>query len=249
DYYLYTSKTKDLIRQLIKRKSVRNFEASVIQKDGSLLQCICNIRLIYDKNDRPIKIEGVARDITKLKKTNQELLHAKEVAEKSLKVKEQFLANMSHEIRTPMNGIIGMIDLLSETKLKAEQERYVKTVKKSSETLLNILNDILDLSKIEAGKMNLRKTTVNLRQMLEKLHALFTQQAEVKKINLKYHIADNVPEWVIIDETRLLQILSNLTSNAIKFTDGGGTVYIGMRSREKNGDTHMIKVDVKDSAI
>lgn len=249
DYYLYTIKTKDLIRQLIKKESVRNFEASAIQKDGSLLQCICNIRLIYDKNGKPVKIEGVARDITKLKKTNQELVHAKEVAEKSLKVKEQFLANMSHEIRTPMNGIIGMIDLLSETKLNEDQERYVRTVKKSSETLLNILNDILDLSKIEAGKMKLRKTKVNLRQMLEKLHALFTQQAETKAINLKYHIADNIPEWVCVDETRLLQILSNLTSNAIKFTDGGGTVYIGMRSREKKGTKHLIKVDVKDSGI
>lgn len=249
DYYLYTSKTKDLIRQLVKRKSVRNFEASLIRKDGSLLQCICNIRLISDKKNKMMHIEGVARDITKLKKAAQELVHAKEVAEKSLKVKEQFLANMSHEIRTPMNGIIGMIDLICETPLSKEQGDYIKTIKKSSETLLNILNDILDLSKIEAGKMKLRKSYISLRNMLEKHHALFSQQANVKNISLKYHVQENVPDHIILDETRLLQVLSNLTSNAIKFTDGGGTVYIGIRRKHKKEGKHLIKVDVKDSGI
>ena len=249
DYYLYNTRIKDLIRQLVKYKSVRNFEASVIKENGQLLQCICNIRLIYGKNGKPFEIEGVARDITELKRTNLELLHAKEVAEKSLKVKERFLANMSHEIRTPMNGVIGMVDLLSSTPLDEEQEHYVEVISKSSRTLLNILNDILDLSKIEAGKMRLRKSPVRLRSVIDKLYALFSQQAISQEINFNYTIASDLPEFVMVDETRLLQILSNLTSNALKFTEQGGGVDIQLSSAGKEGFTHLIKVEVIDTGI
>ena len=123
---------------------------------------------------------------------------------------------MSHEIRTPMNGIIGMIDLIGSTKLDDEQKDYVKTIKKSSETLLHILNDILDLSKIEAGKMQLKSEPVRLEYTFEKLYDLFSRQAHMNQNSLYYHLADNLPNVVFSDETRLLQILSNLTSNAIK---------------------------------
>jgi len=248
DYYLYTSKTKRLIRELIKHKAVRNFEASIIQKDGRILQCICNVRFIYEKY-RPIEIEGVARDITQLKKTNQELVKAKEIAEKSSKVKDQFLANMSHEIRTPMNGIIGMIDLISGTTLNKEQKNYIQTIKKSSQTLLNILNDILDLSKIEAGKMKLKMTPLRVKTVMEKLYAMFSQQALSRNTNLYYHIDKQLPEYIFADETRLLQILSNLTSNAIKFTEGGGSIDIGVKKYKRGDMQNMIRVDVTDSGI
>ena len=128
---------------------------------------------------------------------------------------------------------------MSNTSLNEEQLRYIQTIKKSSETLLYILNDILDLSKIEAGKFELKKYPVKLKNTLEKLYALFSQQALAKDINLYYHMDKNLPEKVLIDETRLLQVLSNLASNAIKFTDGGGSINISLKTIVKNFDRNM----------
>ena len=249
NYYLYSKKSNYLLRDIVTKKTIRNFEASLIDKNGKILQCICNIRLVYDNSIKSMALEGVARDISKLKEANLELKQAKEVAEKSLKVKELFLANMSHEIRTPMNGIIGMIDLLHGTSITDEQKHYINTIKRSSETLLNILNDILDLSKIEAGKMQLKKEPVKLKNVLEKIYALFSQQALTKNINLYYHLSDSLPEYAMIDETRLLQILSNLISNAIKFTEGGGSIDIDLKRAKIPGKKHMIRCVVSDSGI
>lgn len=246
--YPHVDEVKSLVRKLMREKSLTNVEATIKTKSGQDFQLLCNIRILYKKN-KYAYIEGVARDINKLKDTNLELQRAKEFAERSLKVKENFLANMSHEIRTPMNGVIGTIDLMNNTSLNKEQLRYVQTIKKSSETLLNILNDILDLSKIEAGKFELKMNPVKLKNTLEKLYALFAQQAKAKDINLYYHLDENLPEKVMIDETRLLQVLSNLTSNAIKFTDGEGSINISLKTIVKTGEKTIIKVVVSDSGI
>ncbi|MFT4031994.1 MAG: ATP-binding protein, partial [Siphonobacter sp.] len=194
------------------------------------------------------EVAGIARDITPLKRSARELLKAKEEAERSLKVKERFLANMSHEIRTPMNGVIGMIDLLSSTSLNGEQREYVQTIKKSSETLLNILNDILDLSKIEAGKMVLHEAPFEFQSLFDKLINLFGQTAKNRHNTLSYQLEQGLPRYIIADETRLLQILSNLTSNAIKFTENGA-VTIRITNLSTHGKWHRIKVEVQDTGI
>ena len=257
NYYLYDKRTKNLIRELVKQKSVRNFEATIINSAGDLVQCICNVRLVDSLNGRDREIEGVARDITNLKKATLALQKAKDEAERALKVKEAFLANMSHEIRTPMNGLMNMVDLLDDTPLNAQQRDYLQTVQDSSKTLLTIVNDILDLSKIEAGKMTLQPKPTRLSALVDHLLNLFSRQAEEKNVTVSQQIDPAVPPVLVVDEIRLLQVLSNLLSNAIKFTEANGSVHIQItedRMLRNNiataaRDEHLIRVMVSDTGI
>jgi PAS domain S-box-containing protein len=236
------------IKGLLKAGNLTNFEVNVRRKDGEMRQFMLNIRLIRNDENLPFEVEGVARDITELKVFSENLQKAKDEAEYSLKAKERFLANMSHEIRTPMNGVIGMIDLLNETPLNVEQKDYVQTIKKSSETLLTILNDILDLSKIEAGKMELHNAPLDIKELLDRLVALFGQRAIEKHNKLSYKIAEDVPPYLIADQTRLLQIFSNLTSNALKFTENG-SILVSLSKVSSSGKVNILKGEVKDSGI
>lgn len=249
EYYISKNKLEYLRKILLVDDAVKNFESTLVDKSNNTKSIISNFRLIRDKHTgEPQYIEGVARDITDLKRTTEELREAKNIAEKSLAVKKQFLSNMSHEIRTPMNGIIGMIDLLGETTLNQEQREYVTTIKKSSGSLLTILNDILDLSKIEAGKMRLRKRPLQLHKLIDKLYALFSHQAQGKNTELSYLLAPDLPDYIMADETRLLQVLSNLTSNAIKFTEDG-QVKIHAQLLETAGNVYHLKFAVEDTGI
>ena len=203
---------------------------------------------IRDENNNITGVLGIASDITVHKKAEEELTNAKLIAEETAKIKEQFLANMSHEIRTPMNGIIGLTDILLNTKLGAEQLKYMQAIKTSSDNLLIIINDILDFSKIEAGKMNFESIQFRIEEITNNTIELFQSNADEKSISLILEKDSNIPESVTGDPTRLTQILNNLISNAIKFTEKG-EVRLSIRLVSLDNKNATLCFEIKDTGI
>gem|GEM_PF-769007 len=240
--YWQPNQHQTLLSELRKHGELRNFETQLRHQDGHAVSVLVNARRTS------FGTEGIVRDITEIRRIQDDLRLAKEEAEAASEAKTQFLANMSHELRTPMNGIIGMIDLLGQTILNGEQADYVDTLRTSAEALLTILNDILDLSKIQAGKMRLHESPLALVPLLDRLSALFSYRANQKNIRFSYHVTPETPTFIVTDETRLLQILANLVANAIKFTVQG-TVNVVTSLVRTEGDYCTLRFAVQDSGI
>ena len=191
---------------------------------------------------------SIGTDITQRIATEIELKKAKEFAEESLKVKNEFLANMSHEIRTPLNAVIGFTDLLLETQLTIEQKSHLETMRNSGEILLSLINNVLDLSKLESEKLKIEEIPFNLHKSFNNILKLMKLRADEKKISLDLNIEPNTPINVIGDPTRVEQILLNLIGNAVKFTNKG-SVHVILKQLNETTDTSEIYFEVRDTGI
>ena len=169
-------------------------------------------------------LAAVVTDISEQKRISEALEKARGSAEAAMHAKSRFLANMSHELRTPLNGVVGMASLLENTALDAKQRRFVRTLKTSAEALVTLINDVLDLSKAEAGKLELSRVPFELRRELEQVVGLFSARAYDKGIEIAAHIGRDVPAVINGDPIRLRQVLGNLVNNAVKFTDSGAVL-------------------------
>jgi signal transduction histidine kinase len=215
-----------------------------------------NDSALIEARNREQKLEQEVQERTKelnetldeLTKTNYELNETKTNLIQTQKFRDQFMANMSHEIRTPMNAIVGLTNLLTKSPLNAQQAKYLEVIKKSGENLLVIINDILDLSKIEAGKMELEQRPFPLRSTLENVRLILNIRAEEKGVFLNEIIDSNLPDYVVGDETRFTQVITNLVGNAIKFTEKGG---VTLKAEVMNIDAvnARIKFSVIDTGI
>ena len=196
---------------------------------GSL--CLMDMQAHHDFTEKDADIlaqfAAMAADALKLQDQQRHAKHANEM-------KSEFLANMSHEIRTPMNGIIGMVEMLAETKLSAEQQEYVDNIKVSNEHLLAIINGILDLSKVESGKMTIDSIPMNISSLCNEVVSLFAVKARQRGLTLDYHYTEALSPYIKGDPVRIKQIMVNLVNNAIKFTREGGRVTIDVKHMENN---------------
>ncbi len=180
---------------------------------------------------------------------SKQLLSAKQEAEKHSKIKSEFLANMSHEIRTPLNSVIGFADLLTKSVTDPKQINYLRVIKTSGNTLLTLINDILDLSKIEAGKLSIDYEPINPELIFDDISQMFSQLSQEKNLELRTSISSNLPKLILFSELRLRQIMFNLVGNAIKFTEKGSvTIVANAEEASKEGEINL-RITIKDTGV
>ncbi len=245
-------KDRNAFCERIARGSVSDFETQLRRRDGRPIWVSLNSRPVFDETGTLDYIEGIMLDITERKQAEKklndhrqhleilvsqrtaELTFAKEEAEAANQAKSDFLARMSHEIRTPLNVVTGMTNIVLKSELTAEQRDYLNKVQIASKNLLQIINDILDFSKVEAGRLELKRHAFDLDQMLEQVADLFSDQVAKKDLELVFAIAPDAPRQLIGDAGRLIQVLTNLIQNAVKFTESGEIV-VGVEVEQGRG--------------
>ncbi|MBP7477643.1 MAG: PAS domain S-box protein [Chitinophagales bacterium] len=217
-------------------------------KDGSIYWVLTTIVPFVDEHGKPYQFVAIRTDITEKKRAEAELIESKMKAEEAMKSKQQFLANMSHEIRTPLNAIIGFTKVILKTELTAKQKEYVSAIKLSGDSLIVLINDILDLAKVDAGKMTFEKIPFKLESSTTSLMHLFDSKIQEKNLILRKSYDQRIPEVLLGDSMRLNQVILNLLSNAVKFTSMG-EIELAIKLLHEDSKQVSIEFLVKDTGI
>jgi len=267
DYFTHPAKARESYQQIFEKGFVVDYPLTIT--DGKLTDVLCNGSVYKDDSGNVMGVVIVARDITDQKRIATELMEAKvfaelateiakeakikaenatQIAESAVKAKQQFLSNMSHEIRTPMNAIIGFTKVVLKTELSEKQKEYLTAIKISGDALIVLINDILDLAKVDAGKMTFEQTPFKMALSISAMLHLFEIKIHEKNLKLVKEYDDRIPDVLVGDPVRLHQIILNLMSNAIKFTSKG-KITVGVRLVKEDNETADIQFEISDTGI
>jgi len=233
-----------------KRSVFRDFEHRMVRADGEIIWLSVNGMPVLDPGGTLIGYRGASLDVTSRKNAEQELIREKEAAQAADRAKSEFLAVMSHEIRTPLNSVLGFADLLTESKLNVSQREQIEMIRRSGDALLVLLNDILDFSRIESGKMPIQPSSVEVRSCVRDVADLYRATSISKGVDFESSVDDDVPHSLCTDPGRLRQILLNLIGNAVKFTPAGQITVRASRGGLDPGDGRFpLRIEVSDTGI
>jgi PAS domain S-box-containing protein len=247
-YFTDPERAEAAIKRVLSERKVTDYELTACARNGKQTVVSYNATTFYDRDRTLQGVFAAARDVTERKRVEAELQQAKAMAETASQTKSDFLASMSHEIRTPMNAIIGIADLLAKTPLSAEQDKYVQIFRRAGDNLLHLINDILDLSKVEASQLELERTRFSLDDLLGKVTEMVAVRAQEKGLALVCEVAPDVPRNLIGDPTRLSQVLLNLLGNALKFTESG-EVALRVTSDSEPSPSGVLQFTISDTGI
>ncbi len=269
NYFTEPEKASEVYLEVFAEGSVTDFPLTIQHRNGKLTDVLFNGSVYKDQNSRVLGIVIVARDVTEQNRTSAELTEAivfaelataiaeeaknkadvaRKISENAVKAKQQFLSNMSHEIRTPMNAIIGFTKVMLKTELQPKQKEYLTAIKTSGDALIVLINDILDLAKVDDGKMTFEEIPFNISASISAILHLFELKIQEKNLTLKKDYNSNIPKVLLGDPVRLHQILINLISNAIKFTLSG-SITISVHLLKEDENEVQLEFGVTDTGI